>query len=291
MIEQAASSVQGLAHPGAGPHVQGELPRPAQHQGRRHRARAREATARRSTSTIRGSTRDEAEHEYGIRPDQARCARAATTRSCWRSAHQAVPRAWASTASARFARSTHVLYDIKYVFAADRGRRRGCRTHEDSGHRRRRLHRLSHVAQSCSARGDEVVGLDNLNDYYDSDAQARAPRACSRRQPSFRFVKLDLADRGGMAALFAREKFQRVIHLGRAGRRALLAREPARLRRQQRDRHAERARGLPAQRRRASGVTPRRARSTAPTRRCRSRCTRTSTIRCRSTPRPRRPTS
>jgi UDP-glucuronate 4-epimerase len=62
------------------------------------------------------------------------------------------------------------------------------------------------------ARGDEVVGLDNLNDYYDvrlkEDRLARlAPH------PNFRFVKLDVADRPGMERLFADERFERVIHL------------------------------------------------------------------------------
>lgn len=62
------------------------------------------------------------------------------------------------------------------------------------------------------ARGDEVVGLDNLNDYYDvSLKQNRLNRLLPH--PGFRFVKLDVADRTGMAALFAAEKFDRVIHL------------------------------------------------------------------------------
>ena len=62
------------------------------------------------------------------------------------------------------------------------------------------------------ARGDEVVGLDNLNDYY--DVQLQRDRL-ARLQPhaNFRFVKLDVADRDGMATLFAAEKFDRVIHL------------------------------------------------------------------------------
>jgi len=70
-----------------------------------------------------------------------------------------------------------------------------------------------HTSQLLLERGDEVVGLDNLNDYYDvSLKQARLDILA--RQPKFRFVKLDLADRSGIAALFAREKFQRVINLG-----------------------------------------------------------------------------
>jgi UDP-glucuronate 4-epimerase len=62
------------------------------------------------------------------------------------------------------------------------------------------------------ARGDEVVGLDNLNDYY--DVQLKRDRlARLTPHPRFRFVLLDVADRGGMEKLFAAEKFDRVIHL------------------------------------------------------------------------------
>jgi UDP-glucuronate 4-epimerase len=69
-----------------------------------------------------------------------------------------------------------------------------------------------HTAQRLLARGDEVVGLDNLNDYYDVTLkQARLARL--QPHPNFRFVKLDVADRAGMEALFGREKFDRVIHL------------------------------------------------------------------------------
>ena len=70
----------------------------------------------------------------------------------------------------------------------------------------------SHTAQRFLARGDEVVGLDNLNDYYDvSLKQARLERL--KRERLFRFVRLDVCDQAQMAALFAREKFQRVVHL------------------------------------------------------------------------------
>lgn len=70
----------------------------------------------------------------------------------------------------------------------------------------------SHVALQLLDRGDEVVGLDNLNDYYDvSLKQARLDRLEGRE--GFRFVKLDVADNDGMADLFASEKFDRVIHL------------------------------------------------------------------------------
>ena len=69
-----------------------------------------------------------------------------------------------------------------------------------------------HTSERLLARGDEVWGLDNLNDYYDPHLkEARLARLASH--PAFRFVKLDVADRGGMARLFAREEFAHVIHL------------------------------------------------------------------------------
>lgn len=61
-------------------------------------------------------------------------------------------------------------------------------------------------------RGDEVVGIDNLNDYYDVNLKlARLERlqSCDR----FKFIKLEIADRVAVEALFAQEKFQRVMHL------------------------------------------------------------------------------
>jgi len=71
----------------------------------------------------------------------------------------------------------------------------------------------SAVSRRLLARGDRVVGLDNLNDYYDVNLKnARLARLTG--QKGFGFVKLDLADIAGMAALFAREKFDRVVHLG-----------------------------------------------------------------------------
>ena len=70
----------------------------------------------------------------------------------------------------------------------------------------------SHVAAKLLERGDEVVGLDNLNNYYDVNLKkARLARLTPQRQ--FRFVKLELADQAAMAALFAAERFDRVIHL------------------------------------------------------------------------------
>ena len=69
-----------------------------------------------------------------------------------------------------------------------------------------------HVSQLLLARGDTVVGLDNLNDYY--DPQLKRDRL-ARLTPNgrFQFVKMDVADRDGMAKLFAAERFDRVVHL------------------------------------------------------------------------------
>lgn len=70
-----------------------------------------------------------------------------------------------------------------------------------------------YVCRRLLAQGYEVVGLDNLNDYY--QVQLKIDRLSQLQdQPGFSFVQLDLADRDGIAALFAREQFQRVIHLG-----------------------------------------------------------------------------
>ena len=70
----------------------------------------------------------------------------------------------------------------------------------------------SHVAHLLLDRGDRVVGLDNLNDYYDPTLkEARLARLTPK--PGFSFAKLDIADRAGMEALFARHRFDRVVHL------------------------------------------------------------------------------
>ena len=69
-----------------------------------------------------------------------------------------------------------------------------------------------HVAQRLLERGDEAVGVDNLNDYYDVGLkEARLARLALR--PGFRFVRLDLAERGTVEQLFAAERFDRVVHL------------------------------------------------------------------------------
>jgi UDP-glucuronate 4-epimerase len=69
-----------------------------------------------------------------------------------------------------------------------------------------------HVARRLLGRGDEVVGLDNLNAYYDPQLK-RARLALLTAETRFRFAELDLADDRAMADLFGRERFERVVHL------------------------------------------------------------------------------
>lgn len=69
------------------------------------------------------------------------------------------------------------------------------------------------TARVLLERGDEVVGIDNLNDYYDPALKlARLERLTGHNR--FSFEKLDLADREAMRALFAERRFERVVHLG-----------------------------------------------------------------------------
>ncbi len=69
-----------------------------------------------------------------------------------------------------------------------------------------------HTAAKLLARGYPVVGLDNLNEYYDVSLK-KARLAMLQQHPSFRFELIDLADREAMSKLFARERFGRVVHL------------------------------------------------------------------------------
>ncbi|WP_413741039.1 NAD-dependent epimerase [Sodalis sp. RH15] len=70
-----------------------------------------------------------------------------------------------------------------------------------------------HVSERLLADGHQVIGIDNLNNYYDVRLkQSRLERLKDKQ--SFSFFKLDLADRQGMAELFDQQWFQRVIHLG-----------------------------------------------------------------------------
>ena len=69
-----------------------------------------------------------------------------------------------------------------------------------------------HTAERLLARGDEVVGFDNVNSYYDpSLKEARLARIA--HHTGFRLVRGELGDRAAVEHLFAAERFDRVIHL------------------------------------------------------------------------------
>lgn len=70
-----------------------------------------------------------------------------------------------------------------------------------------------HVSQRLLAAGHQVVGIDNLNDYYDVNLK-HARLNLIKANPGFTFIEMDLADRDAMASLFDQNRFQRVIHLG-----------------------------------------------------------------------------
>jgi UDP-glucuronate 4-epimerase len=69
-----------------------------------------------------------------------------------------------------------------------------------------------HVAARLLDSGRPVIGIDNLNDYYDP-ALKMARLAHLAQYPEFRFLKLDIADRTAVADLFAEHRFSRVVHL------------------------------------------------------------------------------
>lgn len=68
-----------------------------------------------------------------------------------------------------------------------------------------------HLVQRLLGRGDEVVGLDNLSDYY--SVALKEARLAQVRSDRFRFVRMDLADREALPALFAAERFDAVVNL------------------------------------------------------------------------------
>ncbi len=69
-----------------------------------------------------------------------------------------------------------------------------------------------HVAHRLLQNGREIVGLDNINDYYDPKLK-EARLSVLRNSLNFSFTKLDLADRPAAKALFAEHRFPAVIHL------------------------------------------------------------------------------
>jgi UDP-glucuronate 4-epimerase len=85
----------------------------------------------------------------------------------------------------------------------------------------------SHVSQHLLARGDRVVGLDDLNDYYDparKEANVNEVNESASREP-FTFVPGDIRDRGLLTSLFEKHRFDAVVHLAAmAGVRASIDR-------------------------------------------------------------------
>ena len=110
-----------------------------------------------------------------------------------------------------------------------------------------------HTARRLLARGDAVVGLDNVNDYY--SVQLKFDRLAQlQAEPGFRFVKLDLADGPAIAQLFEEERFDLVVNLAaQAGVRYSLE-NPGGLRQQQPGRLYEHPGGLPACGRQTPGL-------------------------------------
>src|ERR1700690_985468 len=69
-----------------------------------------------------------------------------------------------------------------------------------------------HVAQILLRRGEDVIGIDNLNDYYDPKLKlARVEQL--KPHANFHFEKVDISDRMAMEELFAKQHFKRVINL------------------------------------------------------------------------------
>lgn len=68
------------------------------------------------------------------------------------------------------------------------------------------------VSQRLCEQGHQVIGIDNLNDYYDVNLK-KARLTLTQQSDNFEFITLDLADRDGVANLFAEQLFDRVIHL------------------------------------------------------------------------------
>lgn len=69
-----------------------------------------------------------------------------------------------------------------------------------------------HLSKRLCQRGDTVVGIDNLNDYYDVNIKKSRLEQLSQF-PNFTFIKLDLADRDGIANLFKEQQFDKVANL------------------------------------------------------------------------------
>ncbi|MGZ8998916.1 MAG: GDP-mannose 4,6-dehydratase, partial [Allosphingosinicella sp.] len=71
-----------------------------------------------------------------------------------------------------------------------------------------------HVSERLMARGERVIGLDNVNDYYGVKLKRDRLAELGRRHNSFDFVEVDFADMNGLAAALGGRSFDRIVHLG-----------------------------------------------------------------------------
>ena len=71
-----------------------------------------------------------------------------------------------------------------------------------------------HVSERLLARGEEVIGLDSVNDYYSVKLKRDRLDELNRRHNGFRFVEVDFADNGALQEALAGERFDRIVHLG-----------------------------------------------------------------------------
>ena len=110
-----------------------------------------------------------------------------------------------------------------------------------------------HLSQRLLAEGHGVIGLDNLNDYYDVTLK-HARLAELQREAGFRFYRQDLTDRACLDRVFTEEKPRDGREPGGPGGRPLLPGQPARLCAEQPRRVRQHPGSLPPQRRRAPGL-------------------------------------
>jgi UDP-glucuronate 4-epimerase len=71
-----------------------------------------------------------------------------------------------------------------------------------------------HVSVRLLARGERVIGLDNVNDYYSVALKRDRLAELGRRHPAFRLLEVDFADREGLETALDGEDFDRIVHLG-----------------------------------------------------------------------------
>jgi len=71
-----------------------------------------------------------------------------------------------------------------------------------------------HVSERLMARGEQVIGLDNVNDYYDPKLKRDRIAELNRRHNSFEFLEVDFADYGALTKAVDGQKFDKIVHLG-----------------------------------------------------------------------------